>query len=319
MSKIYTKGGDKGETSLYGGTRILKSSKKVTAYGSVDQANAAIGVACVKLKDSVLKDLLKIIQNKLFVVGGELAADKKGMEKLKQHILEEDVVFLERVIDELSSKLTNMPCFVVPGASEEAAYLHVARTAVRLAEREIVSLSDEQDVRVYILEFINRLSDLLFIMSRYVVEVKAPKSNLQRYEEVNNRMTLDLANIMALSSVKKAEELKVPVVISIVDDGGNLILLNRMLNAHIGSIDISINKAYTSMAFKLPTETLGKLSLPGESLYGIQNTNNGKIVVFGGGLPISIKGKLIGAIGVSGGSVEEDILIAEEAFKNLLI
>ncbi|PKM94720.1 MAG: ATP:cob(I)alamin adenosyltransferase [Firmicutes bacterium HGW-Firmicutes-1] len=314
MSKIYTKGGDKGETSLYGGSRILKSSKKVGAYGSVDQANAAIGVACVKIKDRVLKDLLKIIQEKLFVVGGELASDEKGIEKLKNQILEADVTFLERVIDELTSKLSEMPCFIVPGASEEAAYLHVARTAVRLAEREIVNLSDEQDVRVYILEFINRLSDLLFVMSRYVVEVKEDEKN---NEENTVGISLELANEMAAFSIHKAQELKVPVVISIVDEGGNLILLNRMGNAHIGSIDISINKAYTSMAFKLTTETLGKLALPGEALYGIQNTNGGKVVVFGGGIPIYLKGKLVGAIGISGGSVEEDILIAEAALKNL--
>ncbi len=314
MSKIYTKGGDQGKTSLYGGSRILKSSKRVVAYGSIDQANAAIGLACVKLKDRVLKDLLKIIQEKLFVVGGELASDEKGIKKLKHQILETDVTFLERVIDELTTKLSEMPCFIVPGVSEEAAYLHVARTAVRLAEREIVNLSDEQDVRVHILEFINRLSDLLFVMSRYVVEVKNDETN---QEENNIAISLELANKMAALSIHKAQELKVPVVISIVDEGGNLILLNRMRNAHIGSIDISINKAYTAMAFKLTTEKLGKLALPGEALYGIQNTNGGKVVVFGGGIPIYLKDNLVGAIGVSGGSVEEDILIAEVALKNL--
>ena len=314
MSKIYTKGGDKGETSLYGGTRTLKSSKKVTAYGCVDQANAAIGVATVKLKEKLLKDLLIIIQEKLFVVGGELASDHKGSQMLKQCILEDDVTFLERVIDEISSKLPKTSHFVLPGSNEEAAYLHVARTAVRQAEREIVSLSDEQDVRVYILEFMNRLSDLLFVMSRYVAEVQ---DVTPQKETMVPSMTLELANTMTQKSLRKAEEINVPVVISVVDEGGNLILLNRMLGAHIGSIDISINKAYTSMAFKLPTETLGQLALPGEALYGIQNTNNGKIVVFGGGLPIYQQGKLIGAIGVSGGSVEEDIIIAEEALKNI--
>lgn len=315
MSKVYTKGGDKGETSLYGGTRILKSSQKVIAYGCVDQANAAIGVAAVKLQDKLLKDLLVIIQEKMFVVGGELASDTKGAQKLKQFIVEDDVTFLERVIDEITSKLPEMSSFVLPGANEEAAYLHVARTAVRQAEREIVSLTDEQDVRVYILEFMNRLSDLLFIMSRYVAEVQVVGNQSMNETLIVPSMNLELANRAAQLSVKKAEEIQVPVVISIVDEGGNLILLNRMVNAHIGSIDISINKAYTAMAFKLSTETLGQLSKPGDSLYGIQNTNNGKIVVFGGGLPIYSKGKLIGAIGVSGGSVEEDIMIAEEALK----
>jgi len=316
MSKVYTKGGDKGETSLYGGTRTLKSSKKVTAYGCVDQANAAIGVATVKLKDQLLKDLLVIIQEKLFVVGGELASDTKGSQMLKQCIVEDDVSFLERVIDEISSQLPKTAHFVLPGANEEAAYLHLARTAVRQAEREIVSLTEEQDVRAYILEFMNRLSDLLFIMSRYVAEVQeiSPSTN---NVTIVPRMTLEIANAMVQKSLKKAEEINVPVVISIVDEGGNLILLNRMPNAHIGSIDISINKAYTSMAFKLSTEKLGRLAQPGEALYGIQNTNNGKIVVFGGGFPIYLNDRLIGAIGVSGGSVEEDIIIAEEALKNI--
>lgn len=309
MSKVYTKGGDHGETSLFGGTRTPKNSKRVAAYGCVDQANAAIAVAAVNLKDRVLKDLLKLIQEKLFVVGAELASDEKGRANLKSFILESDIAFLENVIDELSRKLSDRPYFSIPGESFEAAYLHLARTAVRQAEREIVGMMEEYDIREYLLKFINRLSDLLFVISRYVVEFEV--------KEEHSFMTLELANTLVASAMRKAEEINVPVVISVVDEGGNLVHLSRMQGAHIGSIDISMNKAYTSMALKLTTETLGELCQPGQPLYGIQNTNDGRIVVFGGGIPVYIKGKLIGAIGVSGGSVKEDILIAGEAIKNL--
>lgn len=312
MRRIYTKGGDHGETSLFGGTRVLKSSKRVAAYGSVDQANAAIAVAAVNLKDKTLRELLNLIQRKLFVVGAELASDDKGKEKLKDFILEKDVVFLEKVIDEISRNLSNKPFFSIPGESAETAYLHMARTAVRQAEREIVGIMEEFNIRVYLLEFINRLSDLLFVISRYVEETN--KKQVDNIKE-EKYMTLELAESFLMPSLKKAKEMNVPVVISIVDEGGNLVLLNRMENAHIGSIDISINKAYTSMAFKITTEELGKLSQPGNPLYGIENSNNSRIIVFGGGFPIYIKDKLIGAIGVSGGSIEEDILIASAAIK----
>lgn len=320
MSKVYTKGGDGGTTSLYGGTRVSKASSKVMSYGAVDSANAAIGLAAVHQTDPLLKDLLRICQEKLFVVGGELASDPVGVQKLKTVIVPADSRFLEGVIDELSKSLSQNSKFLLPGGSDKSAYLHLARTAVRAAEREIVALGEQAEFNPQIIKFINRLSDMLFVLSRYVDEAQTcsegPKPQRTKAEmNTSKGIDLELADDMARSCLMKAERLGVPVVISIVDEGGHLVLLNRMQNAHVGSIDIATNKAYTSLAFKLETSALAQLSAPGQPLYGIQETNQGRVVVFGGGIPFFEGGKIVGAIGVSGGTVEEDIEIAKEAVK----
>lgn len=113
----------------------------------------------------------------------------------------------------------------------------------------------------------------------------------------------------------EAEKLGVPMVIAVVDIGGNLIAEVRMDGALLVSVDIALNKAYTAVALKMPTSKLSELCQPGQSLYGIQHCNPCRIVVFGGGYPIEINGKLVGGLGVSGGSVEEDMKVAEGALK----
>ncbi len=128
-------------------------------------------------------------------------------------------------------------------------------------------------------------------------------------------LTLALARKMAEAAEKKSQEIGVPIIFSVVDDGGNLLLLNRMEEAILVSIDISINKAYTSVFLKLPTDQLAPLVQPGASLYGLQNTNNNRMVIFGGGYPLKKGNQIVGGIGVSGGSVEEDMIIASEALK----
>jgi uncharacterized protein GlcG (DUF336 family) len=122
---------------------------------------------------------------------------------------------------------------------------------------------------------------------------------------------LESAKKMAELAEKKAKELGVSIVFSVVDRGGNLILLQKMENAYFTSIDISINKAFTSVALKISTDKVAPLVQPGESLYGLQLTNNCRIVPFGGGIPIEVDGQIVGAVGISGGTVEEDIMIAE--------
>lgn len=330
MSKVYTKGGDGGQTSLYGGTRVSKASAKVAAYGAVDSANAAIGLAANYQEEPIMRDLLRVCQEKLFVVGGELASDPVGLQKLKTVIVPADSRFIEGVIDEISGALTQNEKFVLPGSCKASAYLHSARTAVRTAERAIITHDEMTAVNPQLIRFINRLSDLLFVMSRYAdlmqgsfkqesaVSQETPKIKITPGEEKpqsgsSKTVTLALAEKMALEGLKKAASLGVPVVISIVDEGGHLVTLKRMENAHVGSIDISMNKAFTAHAFKIETAALATLTEPGQPLYGIQETNGGRVVVFGGGIPILKDGKALGAIGVSGGTVEEDVIIAKSA------
>ena len=131
---------------------------------------------------------------------------------------------------------------------------------------------------------------------------------------------LDLALELIAASKEKAREIKVPMVVAVVDAGGNLVTLQRMDQALLVSIDIAVNKAYTAVAIKIPTHELAKIAQPEQPLFGIHNADGGRIVIFGGGFPLKRNEEIIGGIGVSGGSVEEDIQCAEaalERFKNL--
>ncbi len=128
--------------------------------------------------------------------------------------------------------------------------------------------------------------------------------------KIGFNITLDMAKKVALGVEKKAKEIGVNAVVAISDSGANPVLVECMDNSFIASYDIAVNKAYTCVALKMSTQTLKTMTSPGQSLYGIQFTNNGKIVIFGGGDPLKIGEKIIGAIGVSGGSEEQDTFLS---------
>ena len=165
--KIYTTTGDHGETSLYGGRRVLKDSLRIESYGTVDELNSALGVARAWKPVPDVDGILGRIQNKLFVLGADLATpvDKKGAGV--ERIREEDVTDLERMIDTLDSQLRPLSSFILPGGSHLAAQLHLARTICRRAERLVVRLSREEKIESTCIVFLNRLSDLLFVLARY--------------------------------------------------------------------------------------------------------------------------------------------------------
>lgn len=127
------------------------------------------------------------------------------------------------------------------------------------------------------------------------------------------KVQLEIAKKCIEAAQRKAEELGCCSVISIVDEGGNLIATHRMDDAWIASLDIAPNKAWTAVSLKTPTANLAAETIPNQSLYGLNTTNDGRIVVFGGGIPLEADGKIVGAVGVSGSSVEHDIAVAEAA------
>lgn len=135
---------------------------------------------------------------------------------------------------------------------------------------------------------------------------------MQKLNEIK-QLSLDIVKKMAAAAEVKAVDMNVPVVFAAVDAGANLMLMHRMENAFITSVDIAVNKAFTSAALKIGTHEVTPNIQPGESLYGLQLTNNCRIVPFGGGLPVITDGQVVGAIGVSGGTVEEDMAIAKAA------
>ncbi|WP_079528353.1 MULTISPECIES: GlcG/HbpS family heme-binding protein [Halobacillus] len=130
-----------------------------------------------------------------------------------------------------------------------------------------------------------------------------------------NKLSLETAKKLIDSAEKEASNLDVAMVISILDDGGNLIAVHRMDDAWLASVDIAQNKAWTSVALKMPTSDLADATVPKAELYGLNTTNNGRIVVFGGGIPLVKEGKVVGAVGVSGSKVEHDVQVAEAAVK----
>lgn len=167
--KIYTKTGDKGDTGLFGGARASKASQRVTAYGDVDELNATLGVVRAHAPGDALDQYLQAIQNELFCVGAELAKnpDKPDLDLGVPLVSDDDVKRLEDAIDTLERDLQPLKTFILPGGSQAAAFLHVSRVTCRRAERAVVRLCADSPVRMEIIRYLNRLSDLLFVMARY--------------------------------------------------------------------------------------------------------------------------------------------------------
>jgi cob(I)alamin adenosyltransferase len=162
--KIYTKTGDDGTTGLWGGLRVPKDALRVQAYGTVDECNAALGVARAAGLAPQLDALLTRVQNQLFVLGADMATP--GEKTSIARIGEADVAELELAIDALEASLTPLQQFILPGGTLAAAQLHQARTICRRAERDAISLAREEQVNPQALVFLNRLSDLLFVAAR---------------------------------------------------------------------------------------------------------------------------------------------------------
>jgi cob(I)alamin adenosyltransferase len=167
--KIYTKTGDKGETGLFGGTRISKNSPRIEAYGTIDELNSYIGLAITELHDSSVKSLLNKIQNQLFIVGSDLAAPKSTEDQKKNivRIPSEFYEEIEKSIDFYEEKLDKLTNFIIPGGSKSAAILHICRTIARRAERKVVALNSLEQINENIVIFLNRISDLFFVLSRF--------------------------------------------------------------------------------------------------------------------------------------------------------
>lgn len=162
-----------------------------------------------------------------------------------------------------------------------------------------------------------RKKALIALLSCAVIAIIVSGPSLSTANDSNSSatptsgLTLEEAKAVVAAAEAKANEIGVPMNIAVVDVGGNLVAFERMDNAWLGSINIAINKAYTAVAFDMTTEDLGAASQPEQSLFGIHATNNGRLVIFGGGIPLRKDGVLVGAIGVSGGAVSQDIAVAQ--------
>ena len=168
LNRIYTKLGDSGETALVGGQRVPKDDLRIEAYGTVDELNAFIGVATVSCEQPQLTSILRRVQHELFNLGSILATKPEDVHPKQPRVTDAEVKQLEREIDEMNADLPKLRSFVLPGGSRISAELHVCRTVCRRAERLLVSLARREPVPPEAIRYLNRLSDALFVWSRWV-------------------------------------------------------------------------------------------------------------------------------------------------------
>ncbi|MFC3050472.1 cob(I)yrinic acid a,c-diamide adenosyltransferase [Kordiimonas pumila] len=169
LGRIYTRSGDTGKTGLVGGTRISKASARIEAVGTVDEANATIGVARLHTNGDI-DEMLARIQNDMFDLGSDLANPREDFSEDggQLRITAGQVTRLEKEIDSLNSELAPLTSFTLPGGSPASAHLHIARTVTRRAERCVITLSEQEAINIYVIKYLNRLSDHLFVLTRYL-------------------------------------------------------------------------------------------------------------------------------------------------------
>jgi cob(I)alamin adenosyltransferase len=176
ITKVYTRTGDKGETALVGGKRVPKDSPRIDAYGTIDELNSVVGLARAFNEEKLtageahqfLDAVLRQIQDELFDLGSELATPDDFSYDGMYRVGENEVNNLERIIDQCQKELEPLKSFILPGGGRIAAYLHQCRTVCRRAEREILRLSRTEPLSAWPLKYVNRLSDLLFVLSRWI-------------------------------------------------------------------------------------------------------------------------------------------------------
>lgn len=323
--KIYTRGGDRGETSLLGGTRVAKDALRVEVYGTIDEGTSMLGMArSLSRYDDVVRDIIAL-QGQLIplmsaVASGPAAAGRKEFPTAASALVEQ----METIIDRYDGEWIKTGQFVRPGGSPASAALDCARAIFRRAERRLITLQRTEEVNPPILQYLNRLSDLLYVMARIeeqraIVDVikahlpsdgngqhgAVPRHSVIPHGESDMALQLTDCDRLIEAGISRAQEIGVPMVLAVVDSSGDVIETRRMDNALKVSIELAPNKAYTAAAVRMPTHELAALSQPGASLFGI-DVNVPNLTLVGGGYPLKQNGELIGAVGVSGGSVEQD-------------
>lgn len=330
MARIYTGGGDHGETRLWDGSRVSKLDPRIELNGVLDETSSAVGLARSLAPASVQPELLKVqklLQDLMaYVARGRRDATPPSWKAL------------EAWIDEIGENYPMRPEFVFPGDSPAGGALHVARSTVRRAERAALPLWDGGDmISEDAYKFINRLSDLLYALA-HKADVETQVERIVRkvmpsqggatsnqddsgVQEKENKafkpavqdVILDEALEMIEAAKLEAEAIKVPMVISICSPDGALLAFQRMKNSLPVSVQVSMNKATTALKLKMDTRDLAPLIQPGAPLYGL--TNDSSIVAFGGGRLLKVDGVIVGAVGVSGGSPDEDMQVSDAAVR----
>lgn len=321
---IYTRGGDTGQTSLVGGVRVDKDSLRVEVYGTLDEGTSNLGMARATTRYDDLCRLIMELQGELIPIMTEVATPPDApLTGVRPEVCSQQVTRLEQFIDQYNAEWIQTGKFVRPGGSQASAAVDMARAIFRRAERRLISLGRVEPINPDLLKYLNRLSDLLYVLARIeeqraiidTITALTPvldsnvRQNHAKGEDIMGLKLNDCERLIEAGS-RCASEIGVPMVMAVVDPNGDLIALRRMDDALLVSVTLAPHKAYTAAVVRLPTVDLAKVAQPGESLYGL-NVNIPRITLVGGGIPLKVNGELIGAVGVSGGSVEQDVRVAE--------
>ena len=337
QKKLHT--GDKGLTSLQPGSQVSKADERVAAVGGTEEIIAALGSVRVVTACPIFTGKLTRVQKTLRTLAAGLADPRGG----KYVFSAEEIAYLETDMDKMRGEMPDADFTdALPGGCEQSARLDVARAVTRRAERDLITMDKRYAVPETFKTYINRLGDWLLVSARYADHlneqekqkaaapsaepaVTAPAPVLTApvpaapaadptveavLQAVMSRLggahVLDLAKATRLIEAieKRALETGKKAVIAVVNAEGNPVAVHCMDGAFLVSYEVAVKKAYTAVAVKMPTIELSKLVQPGGTFYGLQNLD--KIVTFGGGIPLTVGGVIVGGLGVGGGTGEED-------------
>ena len=340
---IYTKGGDKGTTSLVHTKNVSKSDDRIQLVGTIDELTSHLGLVKTMLKDEDTIQFLEKIQRTLITVMAGVADPYKRdyrIDDVKTEYLEDEINRMEGLFQRPKE-------FIRPGKCRLSAEMDVARTVARRAERALATVSVKFGADNGAKKYMNRLADYLYILARYTDakmeemsaeevdkptektsdggkdEVRTMETNqtgtvnetviqeVLRKMGIQGRISLDSAKRLIEKIEQEAERRGKKAVIAVCGPDGNPIAVHVMDGAFLVSFDVATKKAYTSVAVKMSTKELSVLAQPGGTFYGVDKMDNGKIVIFGGGVPLKVGDTIIGGLGISGGTGEEDHSLAE--------
>ena len=336
---IYTKNGDKGTTDLVRTKNVSKSDDRIGLVGTIDELTSHIGVVKTMLTDGDTIRMLEKIQETLITVMAGVA-DPYNRE---YHINDDKTQLLEEEIDRMEGLFDRPKKFILPGGTRLSAETDVARTVARRAERALASVGVKFGADTGAKKYMNRLADYLYVLARYEdaknsgkaeesvkTEQNSRAESEKRMEENRNtsvseaviqevmkrmgiqgKIALESAKRLIEKIEKEAARQGKKAVIAVCGPDGNPIAVHVMDGAFLVSFDVAMKKAYTSVAVKMSTKELSVLAQPGQTFYGVDKMDGGKIVIFGGGVPLKVGDTIIGGLGVSGGTGEEDHALAE--------
>lgn len=323
----YTGNGDRGTTELVQMKNVSKSDDRVNLIGTIEELSSHLGVLKTETDDPGMIGLLESIQKDLCVICDGVTDPYSKDGKLKQ----EATSMLEQEIQHYEEQFTYPVQEGMPGKTRLSARIDLARSVARRAERVYAAVSIKFGADAGGRRYLNRLSDLLYTMARFVEEKHTPSqgkpefTESERFEEelsekvvrevlrqmgIQGRITLDVAKQLVEEVEAEATRQGKKAVIAVCGPDGNPVAVHVMDGAYLVSFDVAVKKAYTAVAVKMSTMELNALAQPGGTFYGLDKLEGGNIIIFGGGIPLTVNDTIIGGLGISGGTGEEDHALA---------